>query len=351
MRILGADATADTAMISLTDHPPNAEASLSDLEGGIVANERFYVRCNFAVPELDAESWRLEVGGAVDRPRTWTLDQLRALPGLERTVTLECAGNGRSLMSPAPPGTPWGLGAVSTARFGGVRLADVLAASGPSPAAIELVFTGADRGTVEPEGPIAYEFNLDLATARGRDPILAWTMNGEPLTPEHGFPVRLVVPGHYGMRSVKWLTRITAVERPFVGHFPRKYRYRGDRELLDDSPVGTIRVRSLITAPADGQQLPREPIVLRGIAWSGAQPITSVEIEAGEGWTPAELGEPVDGTGPSTWRFDWTPPRAGSHELAVRATDAAGDRQPESPVWNEGGYGNNVVHRIGVEVV
>ena len=250
MRILGADATADTAMISLTDHPPNAETSLAGLEGGIVANEHFYVRCNFAVPELDAESWRLEVGGAVDRPRTWTLEQLRALPGLERTVTLECAGNGRSLMSPAPTGTPWGLGAVSTARFGGVRLADVLAASGPSPAAIELVFTGADRGTVDPEGPIAYEFNLDLATARSRDPILAWTMNGEPITPEHGFPVRLVVPGHYGMRSVKWLTRITAVEQPFVGHFPRKYRYRGDRELLDDSPVGTIRVRSLITTPA-----------------------------------------------------------------------------------------------------
>ena len=213
------------------------------------------------------------------------------------------------------------------------------------------MFTGADRGIVEPDGHIAYEFNLDLATAAGPDPILAWTMNGERLAPEHGFPVRLVVPGHYGMRSVKWLTRITAVDNPFVGHFPSKYRYRGDRELPDGSPVGAIRVRSLITSPADGQRLPREPIVLRGIAWSGTQPITSVEIEAGAGWSPAELGEPVDGTGPSTWRFDWTPPRAGSHTLAVRATDADGDRQPESPVWNEGGYGNNVVHRIGIEVV
>jgi DMSO/TMAO reductase YedYZ molybdopterin-dependent catalytic subunit len=337
--------------IRLTDHPLNAEASLSDLEGGIVVNDRFYVRCNFAVPELDAESWRLDVAGAVDRPRTWTLDQLSELPGLERTVTLECAGNARTLMSPTPPGTPWGLGAVGTARFGGVRLADVLATSGLSPSAVELVFTGADRGSVEPDGAIAYEFNLDLATAAGRDPILAWTMNGEPLAPEHGFPVRLVVPGHYGMRSVKWLTRLTAVEQPFVGYFPRKYRYRGDREVLDESPVGPIRVRSLITSPADGQQLPREPIVLRGIAWSATQPITSVEVEAGSGWTPAEVGEPVDGSGPLTWRFDWTPPRVGSHRLAVRATDAAGDRQPESAVWNEGGYGNNVVHRIGIEVV
>ena len=334
----------------LTDDPPNAEAPLSDLDGGLVANDRFYIRCNFSVPQLDAESWRLEVAGAFERPRTWTLDELGTLPRLERTVTLECAGNGRTLMSPTPSGTPWGLGAVGTAGFGGVRLADVLAASGLQPAAKELVFTGADGGKVEPEGRIAYEFNMDLPTAVIAEPILAWTMGGEPLAPEHGFPVRLVVPGQYGMRSVKWLTRITAVEQPFLGHFPRKYRYRGEHGVVDDSPVGAIRVRSLITSPADGQHLIREPIEIRGIAWAGIQPVTSVEVNAGGSWQPAEPGAPVDGSGPVPWTLDWIPSGKGSHTLAVRATTAGGDSQPESPIWNEGGYGNNVIHRITVEV-
>jgi sulfane dehydrogenase subunit SoxC len=335
--------------IRLTDDPPNAEARLSDL-GGIVANDRFYIRCNFAVPQLDAETWRLEVAGAFERPRTWTLDELGALPRVERTVTLECAGNGRMLMSPTPPGTPWRLGAVGTARFGGVRLGDVLAASGLRPTARELVFTGADRGTVEPEGRIAYEFNLDLATAVQPEPILAWTMGREPLAPEHGFPLRLLVPGQYGMRSVKWLARITAVEQPFAGHFARKYRYRGERDVVDESPVGAIRVRSIITSPADGQHLLLEPIAVRGIAWSGIEDVASVQVEAGNGWQPAALGEPVDGTGPVPWTFDWMPARTGTHTLAVRATDAGGGTQPESPIWNEGGYGNNVVHRVTVEV-
>ena len=336
-------------LIRITDDPPNAESRLADLAGGLVANDRFYVRCNFPVPELDAAAWQLQVAGAFEQPRTWNIDELRTLPCVERTVTLECAGNGRTLMTPAPAGTPWGLGAVGTARFGGVRLADVLAVSGVRPDAVELVFAGADRGLVEPEGAIAYEFNLDIATAVDDGPILAWTMGGRPLAPEHGFPVRLVVPGQYGMRSVKWLTRITAVERPFLGHFPRKYRYRGMADVLDESPVGPIRVRSLITSPVDGERLPVEPFVLRGIAWSGSGAITNVEVGTGGAWLPVELGEPLDGTGPATWSFEWTPPSAGSHTLAVRATDAGGNRQPESPIRNEGGYGNNVVHRITIE--
>jgi DMSO/TMAO reductase YedYZ molybdopterin-dependent catalytic subunit len=336
-------------LIQLTDDPPNAESQMGDLDGGLVANDRFYVRCNFPVPELDAAAWELKVAGAFEHRRTWNLDELRTLPQVERTVTLECAGNGRTLVTPAPAGTPWGLGAVGTARFGGVRLADLLAVSGVRPEAVELVFAGADRGMVEPEGAIAYEFNLDVATAVADGPILAWTMGGKPLAPEHGFPVRLVVPGHYGMRSVKWLTRITAVGRPFLGHFPRKYRYRGMADVLEESPVGPIRVRSLITSPTDGERLRVEPIVLRGIAWSGGGRITSVEVGIGRTWLPAELGEPLDGTGPATWTFAWAPPSGGSHALAVRATDAGGHRQPESPIRNEGGYGNNVVHRITIE--
>jgi DMSO/TMAO reductase YedYZ molybdopterin-dependent catalytic subunit len=336
--------------VRLSHDPPNAETPLADLAGGTVPNDRFYVRCNFPVPAIDAASWRLEVTGEVDHPRGWAMAELRALPGVERTITLECAGNGRTLMTPTPPGTPWGLGAVGVARFGGVRLADVLAASGLRPSAVGLVFSGADTGTVDPEGVIAYEFDLDVATATSAGPMLAWQMGGQPLAPEHGSPLRLVVPGHYGMRSVKWLTRITAIDRPFDGHFPRRYRYRGELGLPDGTPVGPMRVRSVITNPADGERLARDRIEVRGLAWSGGGPITSVEVKAGGTWLPARLHPQSDDVAAVRWVLDWMPPGPGVHAVAARATDAAGNRQPEASVWNEGGYGNNVVHRIEVRV-
>lgn len=335
--------------IRLSDDPPNAETPLADLASATVPNDRFYVRCNFPVPQVDPVTWRLVVEGAVERPRSWSMAALRALAPVERTVTMECAGNGRSLMRPTPPGTPWGIGAVGVARFGGVRLSDVLAASGLRASAVDFVLTGADSGTVEAEGFIRYEFNLDLATATSDRPMLAWTMGGQPLSAEHGFPLRLVVPGHYGMRSVKWLTRITATDRPFEGHFTRRYRYRGEPGLPDGTPVGLMRVRSVITHPADGDRLARGPITVRGIAWTGHGEIASVEVDAGGVPMAARLDRQSDDA-PVRWALDWTPPGPGVHALAARATDAAGNRQPEASVWNEGGYGNNVVHRIGVTV-
>ena len=335
-------------MIRHSVDPPNAEPALADVEEGPRTLERFYVRCNFGVPRLNARHWRLEVTGAFERPRSWTLSELASLPPVERTVVLECAGNGRTLMQPVPPGTPWGLGAVGVARFGGIRLADLLAESRPRSTAVELVFSGADHGTMGPEGSIPYQFNLDLADAAWDGPMLAWTMGGGPLSADHGFPVRLVVPGQYGMRSVKWLTSISAVEQPFEGHFPRRYRYRGDHSVPDDTPVGPIRVRSLVTWPANGDHLPAAPLTLRGIAWSGHGPITRVEVRADGGWMPAQLWPPRDEAGPTTWAVRWSPTEAGPHVIAVRATDAAGNRQPTEPVWNEGGYGNNVIQQVSV---
>ncbi|CAN5123142.1 hypothetical protein BH23CHL9_BH23CHL9_15390 [soil metagenome] len=331
-----------------TSEPPNIETDLDALDAGHTLIDAFYTRCNFPIPRLDIATWRLQLSGAFDRPRAWTMDELRDLPPVERTITMECAGNGRTLMTPVPPGTPWGLGAVGTARFGGIRLTDLLAATGLQSTTTELVFGGSDHGEVEPDGEIPYEFNLDATTARSDGPMLAWSMADAPLRAEHGFPVRLVVPGHYGMRSVKWLTRITAIDHPFAGHFPRKYRYRGEPGVAEEAPVGPIRVRSLFTSLTNGAQLAAEPTTLRGIAWSGAGAIIGVEVEIDGQWMPAHIGEPIDGTGHVAWRFDWTPPGAGTHALAVRATDAAGHRQPTSPVWNEGGYGNNAVHRISV---
>ncbi|MBA4170496.1 MAG: sulfite oxidase [Chloroflexi bacterium] len=334
--------------IQHTLEPPNAETDLAALGPDVTPLDQFYTRCNFPIPRLHSTTWRLQLSGAFNLPRAWTMDELRDLPYVERTITMECAGNGRTLMTPVPPGTPWKLGAVGTARFGGIRLTDLLAATGPKSTTTELVFGGADHGEVEPDGEIPYEFNLDATTARSDGPMLAWSMGGSPLSPEHGFPLRLVVPGHYGMRSVKWLTRINAVDEPFAGHFPRKYRYRGERGVPEGTPVGPIRVRSLFTSPSDGARMATEPTTLHGIAWSGSGAVQRVEVMVDGQWMPAQIGDPIDGTGHVAWTFDWIPRGAGTHDLAVRATDSAGHRQPESSIWNEGGYGNNAVHRISV---
>ncbi len=353
MRILEADGLqlmrwSDEMPIQHTIEPPNVETDLIQLGPGPTPLEHFYTRCNFPSPHLDGAGWRLEVSGAFDRTRTWTMDELQELPYVARTVTMECAGNGRTLMRPVPPGTPWGLGAVSTARFGGIRLADLLDACGLQSGAADLVFTGADHGEVEHDGHIPYQFNLGVAPALESGPMLAWSMGGAPLSPEHGFPLRLVVPGDYGMRSVKWLIRITAEAQPFAGHFPRKYRYRGEPGVPEGSPVGPIRVRSLISWPVDGAQLIAAATTLRGIAWSGDGDIELVEVNVEGRWMAAELSSPLDGTGHVPWTLDWAPAGSGSHSLAVRATDSGGHRQPESSIWNEGGYGNNAVHRISV---
>lgn len=331
-------------VVPITDDPLNAETPIESLRSTMVPNDAFYVRCNFPIPTLDAAAWQLEVAGAVARPVRLSLDEVQALPPIARTVTLECAGNGRTLMSPIPAGTPWGLGAIGFARFTGVRLADVLASAGVAPSAVDLVFTGADRGRVEPDGEIPYQFNLPIGDVDATDPILAWDMNGAPLPIEHGAPLRLVVPGHYGMRSVKWLTRIEALDHAFAGHFPRKYRYRGETGIPDDTPVGPIRVRSLVTAPTEGEVIPAGTVSLRGIAWSGHGAITAVDVEIDGQPSAAVLAEPRDGC-PTAWRLDLNV-AAGRHEATVRATDASGRRQPPRPTWNEGGFGNNVAQRI-----
>ncbi len=265
-------------------------------------------------------------------------------------MLLECAGNGRTLMSPVPPGTPWGLGAVGIARFGGVRLRDLLDAAGLRSSAVTLVFTGADTGAVEPDGTIPYRFDLPVDRIEGTDPMLAWTMNDDPLPREHGYPVRLVVPGDYGMRSVKWLVRIDAVEEPGAAeHFPRKYRFRGEKGVAGETPVAEMRVRALITSPPDGAELSLGDTSVRGIAWSGSGPVSDVSVGVDGRWQPADIVERIGDRTAVRWELAWhaTP---GTHALAVRATDAAGNRQPETPVWNEGGYGNNVVQRISVRV-
>lgn len=343
----------DLVRVVRAERPFNAGTPMAALADPTVPPDLFYVRSHFDVPEIDPEAWRLEVGGAVERPLALSLADLRELPRREVAVTLECAGNGRTRMRPVPGGTPWDLDAVSTGRFAGASLAHVLDRAGVADSAVEILFTGADRGEVAPGRTAAFERSLPVADARAPDTILAWEMNGAPLPAHHGRPVRVIVPRWYGVASVKWLARIEAIETPFDGFYQAQdYIYIGDPSVPDRAPVTTMRVRSVIARPADDDVVAAGPIEVAGTAWSGDAPVERVEISGDGGWTwtPAELGEPAGPHAAVPWRGRWTPPGPGRHQILARATDGSGATQPLEPVWNAQGYGNNGVQRVAVEV-
>lgn len=333
------------SLISVTTDPPNLETPLESISADM-RSEDFYVRCNFPVPAIDREDWSVEIGGAVSEPAILGLADLGKMPRVEKEVVLECAGNGRALMVPVPEGTRWGLGAVGVATFSGVSLDHLLGLSGLRKDATSLVFTGADEGDVQPEGRINYQFAMDRRLMDTASPVMVTHMNGKPLSAEHGYPARLVVPGQYGMMSVKWLVRIEALAHPFNGHFTNKYRYFGDPVAAEAQSVGEMRIRSLITSHPHGASIEAGNITVSGVAWSGSG-VSSVEVDIGEGWTSvSHLEQSGELAG---WSLDLRLD-PGSHLMAVRATDESGATQPSKPVWNRNGYGNNVVHSIRVDV-
>jgi DMSO/TMAO reductase YedYZ molybdopterin-dependent catalytic subunit len=313
-----------------------------------------YLLVHFDIPAIEPAAWRLRVGGRVRQALELTLDDVRRLPERTIAVTLECAGNGRARLSPRPLSQPWLLEAVSTAEWTGTPLASVLEQAGLADDAVELVFSGADRGVQGGEEQ-DYARSLTVAEATRPDVLLAYEMNGEPLEPQHGFPMRLIVPGWYGMTSVKWLTAIEAVAQPFEGYQQATaYHYQRDEEDAGE-PVERIRVRALMVPPGIPDFFTRARIVapgrhaLSGRAWSGDGPVTRVEVAVDGTWSVARLDPPLGQYAWRGWSFDWDA-AAGEHELACRATDAAGNAQPLDQPWNYQGMGNNLVQRIAVAV-
>ncbi len=316
-----------------------------------------YLLIHYDIPAVEPAAWRLEVGGLVERPLSLSLDDLRGRAAAEVVVTMECAGNGRAHVEPHVVSQPWLLEAVGTARWRGVPVRDVLAEAGAHDGAIEAVFTGLDRG-VEGGEEQAYERSLPLEQLLDGDALLAYEVNGQPLPPQHGFPLRLVVPGWYGMTSVKWLSRVTLVDEPFAGYQQRhSYRVRYDEDESGE-PITTIAPRSLMIPPGIPEFSTRARVVeagpcdLVGRAWSGGADITGVDVstDGGTTWSPAELG-PADlgAYAWRSWRFSWNA-EPGEYELCCRARDAAGAEQPLEPPWNLGGYVNNAVQRVAVTV-
>jgi DMSO/TMAO reductase YedYZ molybdopterin-dependent catalytic subunit len=316
-----------------------------------------YLLVHYDVPDIDISTWRLRVGGMVDRPVVLDIDDLMALGEVAVTVTMECAGNGRALLEPRPISQPWLIEAVGTAEWAGTELSAVLEAIGIRDGAVDVVFGAEDRGI---EGGVEqrYERSLSVDQAMSAGAVLAYRMNGNPLPPQHGFPVRLVVPGWYGMANVKWLNSIDVIDHTFDGYqVSTAYRFR---QTVDEPgrPVTLMRVRALMVPPGIADFHTRErtvgqgPVELRGRAWSGRDPVVRVEVSDDDGatWSDAALG-PGDRWAWRGWRFGWDPPSPGRYVLCCRATDASGMTQPDQPDWNLGGYENNAIQRVPVTVV
>jgi DMSO/TMAO reductase YedYZ molybdopterin-dependent catalytic subunit len=315
-----------------------------------------YVLTHYDIPLVDAQSWCLSIGGCVDRALSLDLDALSAMPRHTVRVTLECAGNGRVGLSPRPISQPWLTGAVGTADWTGVRLRDLLADAGLTDNAVDVTFTGADHG-VERGVEQDYTRGLSLAEATAPDVLVAYEMNGAPLPPQHGYPVRLVVPGWYGMAHVKWLRAITVIDHRFEG-YQNVTAYRLRQETDEEGvPVTRIEPRALLVPPGFPEFLTRVRVVrpgvhtLEGRAWSGWGPVSRVEVSTDDGltWQDAELGPSVSSYAWRRFTCAWEA-APGRHRLRVRAHDSTGRVQAEGPRWSLGGFTNNADEPVDVLV-
>jgi DMSO/TMAO reductase YedYZ molybdopterin-dependent catalytic subunit len=319
-----------------------------------------YVLIHFDVPQIDAAGFELVVDGRVCAPTALTLEDLRARPAVSMPVMMECAGSGRARLAPRPVSAPWHDEAIGCAEWTGTPLRGILEEAGLLDDAVEVLFTGCDRG-VDQDVEQDYQRSLSVDDAMGGDVLLAYEMNGQPLPASHGFPLRLIVPEWYGMASVKWLRSITAITEPFEGvQQTQLYRYRSSEDD-QGTPVTRKKPRALMAPPGIPEFLTRARRVpagrtpIEGRAWSGADAVTRVEFsaDAGSTWDDARLDEAIGKYAWSAWSHEWDAREPGDYELCVRATDAGGNVQPldSAEAWNQGGYGVNAVQRVAVRVV
>lgn len=341
--------------------PENLEFPFSSLNSLVTSNEQFFVRSHFAVPKLRQENWRLKIEGLVKHPCELTWDELIKMPSRTVSMTLECAGNSRIFLSPKASGLQWELGAVGNAEWTGVPLAAVLKRAGLKAGAVEVVLEGADHGEIKKEPPspgkIHFAHGLPLAKALMPEVILAYLMNGEPLSPSHGFPVRAIVAGWYGMASVKWLTRIVVADQIFRGYFQTSdYTFWEQREELPIQllPVTEIEVKAQIARPVLHEVVPANSVYrIHGAAWSGESEIAKVEVstDGGSDWAEAQL---LGDTSPYAWRlwehFWRTPAEPGTCTVMARATDTRGNIQPMQRDSHRGAYIISHVQPIEIEI-
>lgn len=315
-----------------------------------------YLVIHFDIPDVDADTWRLNVGGLVSKPLSLSLDDIKKRPARTMAVTMECAGNGRSLLSPRVISQPWFTEGIGTAEWTGTPLKGILDETGLSDDAVDLVFSGADQG-VQGDVLQVYQRSLSLEEVNREEMLLVYEMNGQPLQPQHGYPLRLLLPGWYGMASVKWLETIEAIGNKFQGYqMATSYRYTQVKGEPGE-PVSLIRVRALMVPPGIPDTATRGRLatsgrqLLTGRAWAGRLGISRVEVsvDGGSSWSDAELGEQSSTFAWRPWSFDWDAV-PGWHTLSVRATDTAENVQPLEQFWNAQGMGNNMAQQVRVLV-
>ena len=325
--------------------PPIEETRVAELNGLITPTRNFYIRNHFATAQLDATTWQLRVEGHVDNPFAIGYEELLGLPQQRSLIAfLECAGNGRGRFSPPAEGTRWTHGAAGTAEWTGIPVSVLLERAGVRGGAVHLVAEGGDAGRVTR--------GLPLAVALDPDTMVVWAMNGEPLGPDHGAPVRLFVPGWVGVASVKWLERLEVINTAFDGFYnEQRYVYVDRPSGAPTEPATVQPVKSYISRPSPDATLAAGAQLITGYAWSGFGPINSVEVStnAGGSWTAARILEPRL---PRAWvRFEhpWMA-TSGRHSLASRAMDDRGNVQPETVEWNRQGYHMNAIYTLSVDV-
>jgi DMSO/TMAO reductase YedYZ molybdopterin-dependent catalytic subunit len=334
--------------------PPNLEMPFENLDGFITPTKSFYVRTHFPIPKIDKNEWRLRVEGDVEKPFEIGYGELIALSSQKIPVTLECAGNNRNLLEPKVKGVQWGLGAVGNAEWTGVPLSILLERAGVKATAREIILEGADEGPLEdpkaPRGKVRFARSIPLNKAG--DVLLAYRMNDVDLPPEHGFPVRAIVPGWYAVASIKWLQRAVVTDQPFMGYYQTlDYAFWKKNELV---PLSEMALKAEIAKPIEGEVVKANSSVrVHGAAWTGDGEIAKVELSTNGGstWNETKL---VGEAKPNAWRlweFDWqTPAKAGKQTLIARATDSQGRSQPVERDWDCGTYMINHLLAINVTI-
>lgn len=318
----------------------------------------FFVRNHMFEPaKLDASTWKLSIGGEVDKPFTLTLADLEKVPVHTVTNTMECAGNGRSLQNPKVPGIQWGKGAVGNAKFSGPSLKVLLERAGVKDTGKHVIFRGLDEvpGKVPP-----FIRSIPIEKAIDADTLIATHMNGAALAGHHGFPARAVTPGWAGAASCKWLSEITVLDKPAEGNFmspgyrlPNTPVKPGETVKPEDThSVTGLTVKSLIAGPSDGAKLKPGKQEIKGVAWAGEADITKVEIstDGGSSWSLAELGKDHAKYAWRIWKYGWKPAKSGDYVILSRATDSQGRVQPDAAVWNPSGYLYNAYDQVKVYV-
>ena len=340
----------------LSEDPLCAAVFLPNLNVPISPNEGHFIRSHFPAPQINASDWSLTVNGHVDSPLDFSYDDLLKMPSREVVNLMECAGNSRSTMQPPAEGVQWDNGAVSVSCWKGVSLKTVLDQASLKSSATDVLFIGVDSGNVPQAGTsMAYEMSVPMEKLLDEDTLLAYEMNDAPLPLDHGFPIRLLIPGWYGMASVKWLTKITVMDHPNGGYHELDYRFYPATDGKSDAEierVSSLKVKSLISTPSKGNILQPGHHTITGVAWSGDGHITKVEVSTDDDrtWREAKLEEPSGTYSWQHWEIDWDAVNLGHSLLRSRATDSAGNVQPMLATWNFRGYQVNSIHSVPITI-